>query len=265
MTAAAVAATSSKLLVPRLPADLVPRPHLDQRLGALTSARLTTVVAGTGFGKSTLVAAWATDRNAAWYTVDASDRDPRVFAAGLTMALRVRAPGITLDPAVLSGGSPADDANATGLAGHLAESLAEHLRGDIALVVDDAHELEGSPSTTLLAALCRHAPPALHLVLVSQSEAPFPIARLRAQSQVVELAGVELAFGADETAAVLAAVLGDEPDRELAAAVQRATAGWPAAVRLASAALLGRPPEHRRAALDRLATPGSPLAELLTE
>lgn len=258
-------ATSSKLLVPRVPVDLVARPRLDARLAGITSARLTTVVAGTGFGKSTLVARWAAEHPTAWYTVDRTDRDPRVLAAGLTMALRVRMPSIVVDPAALSGGSPADDSLATGFAAHLASWLADHLRSDVTLVVDDAHELDGSASAPLLAALCRHAPPALHLVLLSQDEVPFPIARLRAQAQVLELTASELAFGPDETAAVVTAALPDAGSGELATLVHRATAGWPAAVRMATAALAGRPPAHRRTAIERLSRPGSPVAELLAE
>ncbi len=257
--------TSSKLLVPRVPADVVARPRLDHRLAGITNARLTTVIAGTGYGKSTLVARWAADHPTAWYTVDRADRDPRVLAAGLTMALRVRTPSIVVDPAALAGGSPADDSLAPGLAAHLAAWLADHLRSDVTLVVDDAHELDGSASAPLLAALCRHAPPTLHLVLLSQDEVPFPIARLRAQAQVLELTASELAFGPDETASVVAASLPDSESPDLAALVHRATAGWPAAVRMATVALAGRPPAHRRAAIERLSRPGSPLAELLAE
>jgi ATP/maltotriose-dependent transcriptional regulator MalT/DNA-binding SARP family transcriptional activator len=259
------AATSSKLLVPRVPADAVARPRLLDALRDVTSRRLTTVVAGTGYGKSTLVAAWAVDQPVAWYTVDRADRDPRVLAAGLTMALRVRTPGLNVDPAVLSGGSPSDDTHAAGLAGFLAESLSEELRTDVALVVDDADELEGSPSAALLAALCRHAPPALHLVLLLQGETPFPIARMRAQGQVLEVGGGDLAFTPEETEALLAAAMPDAPVRELARSVYAVTSGWPAAVRMAAVTLEGRPAEHRRAALDRLSRRGSPLAELLAE
>ena len=259
------AATSSKLLVPRSPPDALRREHLLAALDGAATRRLTTVVAGTGYGKSSLVADWATDRAAAWYTVDRADRDPRVLAAGLTMALRVRTPGLTVDPAVLAGGSPSDDEHAAGLAGFIAASLSEQLRSDVVLVVDDAHELDGSHSAALLAALCRHAPPELHLVLVSQSDAPFPIARLRAQGQVLDLGGADLAFSLPETAALLAVALPGGDAVGLADAVHAVTSGWPAAVRMAAATLQGRAPEHRRSALDHLSHPGSPLADLLAE
>ncbi len=265
MTTGSTAATSSKLLVPRVPPDAIARVHLVERLGGLTGHRLTTVVAGTGYGKSTLVASWAAEHPAAWYTADRADRDPRVLAAGLTMALRLRVPRLTVDPAVLAGGSPADDTHAAGLAGFLAESLAQQLRGDLALVIDDANELDGSPSAALLAALCRHAPAGLHVVLLSQHDASFPIARLRAQAQVLELAGAELAFSLRETEEMLAAALPGADVHDLVPAVHRITSGWPAAVRMAAVALQGRPVEHRLAALERLARAGSPLAELLAE
>ena len=73
---ASTAATSSKLLVPRVPSDQVERAHLAGSLAEVARRRLTTVVAGTGYGKSTLVAAWAGDHPVAWYTVDRADPRP---------------------------------------------------------------------------------------------------------------------------------------------------------------------------------------------
>jgi DNA-binding SARP family transcriptional activator/predicted negative regulator of RcsB-dependent stress response len=266
--------TSAKVLVPRLPPDALERDQLRGRLDGIPLARITTVIAGIGFGKTTAVAGWAADHAAAWYTVDASDRDPRVLAAGITAALRVRIPGVVADPAVLAGGAPADDQHAAGLAAFLADSVGQLARRDLALVIDDAHELDGTPSAALLAALCRLAPPTLHLVLVSQSEAPFPIARLRAQAQVLEIGAADLALAPDETQRVLrqvmspaghAAPAGEGDLDRLAHTVHAATGGWPAAVRLAAAALRGRPAEHRVAAFEQLVHPGGPIAELLAD
>ena len=65
-------------------------------------------------------------------------------------------------------------------------------------------------------ALCRQAPEALHVVLVSRAEPAFSIDRLRGQGQVLELGGADLAFDADEVRAVLEAEL-DGDARELGA------------------------------------------------
>ncbi|MDQ3640057.1 MAG: hypothetical protein M3450_00985, partial [Actinomycetota bacterium] len=59
------------------------RPRLHARLDDGASRRLTTVVAGPGFGKSTLVADWVADRAYAWITVHPGGSSLPAFASGL--------------------------------------------------------------------------------------------------------------------------------------------------------------------------------------
>ena len=56
------------LPAPVAPAAL-PRARLQARLDQGLSRRLTTVIAGAGVGKSTLLAAWAQRHDVAWYTL----------------------------------------------------------------------------------------------------------------------------------------------------------------------------------------------------
>src|ERR1700754_1679168 len=53
---------------------LVSRSELLTRLDGAFGVRLTTVTAGAGFGKSTLLATWAADLRCAWHTVTVRDR-----------------------------------------------------------------------------------------------------------------------------------------------------------------------------------------------
>ena len=64
-----------------------------------------------------------------------------------------------------------------------------------------------------MAGLCRQAPATLHIVLSSRRDPPFPVARLRGQGQVLDLAAADLAFTADETAAVVRAAGATRPGR----------------------------------------------------
>jgi LuxR family maltose regulon positive regulatory protein len=76
----------TKLYVPQRPAghlrhDLVPRPHLIEKLNAGLSGKLTLVCAPAGFGKTTLVANWgwqlaeAGDWNFGWLSLDENDNE----------------------------------------------------------------------------------------------------------------------------------------------------------------------------------------------
>ena len=53
---------TTKLYIPQLNIDLVPRPRLYERMDEGLTRKLTLVSASAGFGKSTLVAGWLSER-----------------------------------------------------------------------------------------------------------------------------------------------------------------------------------------------------------
>jgi ATP/maltotriose-dependent transcriptional regulator MalT/DNA-binding SARP family transcriptional activator len=255
---------SAKIVPPTAPALLLARPHLGERLDEVLQRRLTTIVAEAGFGKSTLLSDWAARVHSAWYTATRDDGSLDTLARGLVNALRLRVPGLPPDlPAVLAGSrgpdSGADEVErAQACAALICQALQEQLRRDLALVVDDFHELVGVGAVRLVDALCREAPPSLHIVLASRLEPPFPIDRLRGQGQVLELGGSDLAFTVAETAELLAEIAGQN-EAETAEQVHEATGGWPAAVRLAAETLREVPASGRASALGRIRRSGGPL------
>jgi tetratricopeptide (TPR) repeat protein len=208
----------------------VPRPALEARLDQAFERRLTTVVAGPGFGKTTTVAGWSRELECAWYTLDSSDDRVAVLARGLADALSL---GVLAELP-----STDEDLRPGALASVLCEALDHKLQGDLFLVLDDLHEVSSAPSVGLIEALCRQAPSELHLVLSSRAEPPFPIERLRGRGHVTSVGASELAFSVDDVRAVLGAPDGG-PLVDLAEEVREVTAGWPAAVRLAAEALRG--------------------------
>jgi ATP/maltotriose-dependent transcriptional regulator MalT/DNA-binding SARP family transcriptional activator len=257
------ATLAAKLLPPAVPPTHVPRPRVEARLGDVWSRRVTVVVAGAGFGKTTLLAGWSGDVPSAWYSVTGDDAAVATLARGLVDALRLRIPGLPADIAGALAGSRGPDADAdeagvaAAFAAVLSEALQEELPRDFALVVDDLEELRDADAALhLVEALCRQAPPSLHLVLSSRSELPFRIDRLRGQGQVLELGSADLAFDEHEVAQLLATVGGDD---DTAAALFKVSAGWPAAVRLAVEALRDVPPPERPHALEQMGRPGSSL------
>jgi len=252
------------LPAPVAPATL-PRAELQARLDQALRRRVTTVIAGAGFGKSTLLAAWAQRQDVAWYTLGAEDAALSTLGRGLVDALRLRVPDLPVDLAATPGtargpdASADEDARADAFAAALSEALQERLRWPLALVLDDLHALApDGAAMRAVEALCRQAPEALHLVLASRAELAFSIDRLRGQGQVLELGGADLAFDADEVGAVLEAELGGDA-RELGGALHQVAEGWPAAVRLACEAMRALAPAQRGAAVERLRSPGGAL------
>ena len=268
---------AAKLVPPREPSGTLARPELEARLAAGTERRLTVVVAGAGFGKSTLAGRVAARRDAAWYTVDAADTHLGSFAAGVVAALRRRLPALPADLAtpIETSVDPKDDAEAhhrgQAAATLVADALQETLGGELLLVLDDCHEIDGAAgSWRFVEALVRFAPPDLHLLLVSRTDPPFGVERLRAQGEVSDVGGSSLAFTVPEIEALVANLLdADVVPREsvgdAAARIHSATGGWPAAVRLTIEALLAAPAGGREAVLDRLQRPEGPLFAYLAE
>jgi DNA-binding SARP family transcriptional activator len=260
---------ASKILPPALPAAWVDRPELLRRLDDVGARQLVTVVAGAGFGKSTLLAAWVARVHAAWYSLAPEDASLPNFLRGLMDALRLRLPNLpdALGTALASSlGPDAEElAPADGFAAALGQALELGLSSDLVLVLDDVHELPtGGPSARLVEGLARHAPARFHLVLSSRAEPPFPIQRLRGRGQVLEVDGGLLALGLEETGELLAAALG--PDgRELSEPVHRMTGGWPAAICLAVESLRRQHPRERAASMAGLRRPGGLLFGYLAE
>ena len=147
------------------------RPFLAARLARRWSVPVTTVVAGAGFGKSTLLAQALRAEAAAPVGIDGwvscrpgHERDVDL-AAGIVGAI----------------GGPSSDADP--LAAVLG-ALRAAAPVDVCIVIDDVHLLGGeSTATRLLGDVVRRLPANAHLVLAGREPPPIPLARLRAADQ----------------------------------------------------------------------------------
>ncbi len=239
------------------------RPGLESRLDEAFGTRLTTVVAGAGYGKTTLLRKWSRDVESGWHTVGSTDRRLGPFTESLVRALRPFVSDVSTDTG-FQVAPPDDEMRAAAIATRLAAQLEGSLRHDFVLILDDVDGLSGTPSARLVEGLVRQGPPTLHLILSGRDDPPFPIQRLRGQGQVLEIDASELAFGTEEIGDLLELYL-DPEARGLAPRIHDVTGGWPAAVRLAVGALESTAGPARAAALDRLSRPEGPLLEYLSE
>ena len=80
----------SKLFIPPPRPNLVPRPKLIDRLNAGMRGKLLLVSAPAGYGKTTLVSAWAqqTDQQIAWLSLDENDNELGHFLTYLIAAMQ---------------------------------------------------------------------------------------------------------------------------------------------------------------------------------
>ena len=232
---------ATKLHVPRPRVDAIRRERLTDRLANAGDTSVTLVSAPAGFGKTTLLAEWLGTPHAdeasatAWLALDHSDSDPAVFWTYVIASIQRAAPHVGgAASAALHTAQPLMSVVAA-LVNDLLESA-----GRIVVVLDDYHVIQSTEVHESVAYLIDHAPPSLHLVIASRSDPPFPLARLRARMQLVEIRAGDLRFTHGESAAYLNGTMGlqlAERDVDLLGA---RTEGWIAALQLAALSLQGR-------------------------
>jgi LuxR family maltose regulon positive regulatory protein len=236
---------TTKLYVPPTRPRLVSRPRLIELLNAGLHRKLTLVSAPAGFGKTTLLSEWVAqcDRPVAWLSLDEGDNDVARFLAYLVAALRT-----------IESLQDAIDSIESGLASALqsaqrpdTESVLTSVINRIAtdprpfvLVLDDYYYIRAGSIHEALTFLLDHQPPQMHLIIVTRTDPPLPLARLRGRGQLSELRQTDLRFTPDETAQFLNEAMGLELSAADLAALASRTEGWIAGLQMAAVSMQGR-------------------------
>jgi LuxR family transcriptional regulator, maltose regulon positive regulatory protein len=229
----------AKLLVPSGTEASIPRRRNLRRLRAEPDRRFVSIVAPPGYGKTTLLAQWATNgpREAAWLTIDDLDNDPGVFLGYLAAALHRIEP---LGPSVFRA-VHARSVSARSVIGRLLSAIVARPR-PVLLALDDAHRLTDRASLDALAELVTYLPPGSQVAVASREPVDLPLARWRAQgSTLLEFGPTELALDAREADALARRHGPGLPDHVIERLTRR-TEGWPALLALATRA--AREPAH---------------------
>jgi len=237
---------ATKLHVPPAGDAVVQRPRLLRRLEEGARRGISLVCAPAGFGKSTLVAEWVRGQdapNAGWVSLDAADGDPVLFWSYLIAALQRAHPEVGVDAgAALRSGSGVRDAVLSVL-----NDLAA-LDSPVTLVLDDYHLVDSEEVHEGVALLAERRPSWLHLVLVSRSDPPVPLGRLRGQGRVEDIGAADLRFTLDEASDFLRDVMALEIGPAAIATLEARTEGWVAGLQLAALSMRDRDDQEAFAA-----------------
>jgi LuxR family maltose regulon positive regulatory protein len=227
------------------------------------------VSAPAGFGKTTLLSEWVSERmkdeggrmkdeerlhpfaalragssslilhpsKVAWLSLDEGDSDPARFLAYVVAALQTIAPsvGAGVLAALQSPQPPPTEAILTVLLNEITT-----LSDDFILVLDDYHVIDAKPVDQALTFLVEHLPPQMHLVIATREDPQLPLARYRARSQLTELRAADLRFTPAEAAEFLNQVMGLNLSAEEVAALEARTEGWIAGLQLAAISMQGQ-------------------------
>lgn len=248
-------AAIAKLSQPRVE-GVIQRQRLFARLDEITGGACAWIAGPPGSGKTSLTSSWLEARGlkALWYQVDSGDEDIASFFHYLGMA--------AAEAGLIGKGElPAFTA------GHLADlgafarrwfrALWQHAPRPIAFVLDDYQEVSAAAGLhAVIREALAEAPQDVRVVVVSRSEPPAELARVRANRRLVEVGWEELRLTVEE-AGGLAQAAGASGRTDVGALVLRCD-GWAAGLVL----LLDQPggagpdpvtPRSRRAMFDYFA------------
>ncbi len=230
----------TKFFVPPIPSSYLPRPHLLEMLDEALTHSLTLVSAPAGAGKTLLVSAWleSIPKKGAvigWLSLDEADNEPGRFLEYMVASLEEG--GLVIDTPEIQGFN--------GIA-QLENILADIVRGilpiqrDLILILDDYHLIQNKEIHKALEYLIAHSPPRLHIVILTRSDPPLELARLRVAGQLVEVRMEQLRFSPQEAGSFLEKVAGVILDEKDVVALNGRTEGWVAGLQMAAISLRGR-------------------------
>jgi LuxR family transcriptional regulator, maltose regulon positive regulatory protein len=232
----------TKLHAPSLRKEWVERRALISVLAG-TAAKLVLIEAPAGFGKTTLAAQWrasaSEERRFAWVSLDRGDDDPCRLWWYIAHALQRACPGLSVDEVLRALRVPVSDITGTVVPLLVGELAA--FQAPVVLVLDDYQLIMEASRHEQTAFLLLHLPPSVEIALVTRTDPPLPLARLRAAGEMVEIRMPELRLEPSEAAALVHNVSGFElAEPDLAVLLER-TEGWPAGLYLAALSLRGHP------------------------
>ncbi len=231
----------TKALVPRRREDISHRQRLIDRLHDNIHLRVQVVSAPAGYGKTTLLVDFANDLDipVCWYSLDASDHDPRVLLEGISASIRFRFPnfGQLTHSRLLVAEDVAREA------GHLVGTLTGEMYAAIPeyflLLIDDYHFVEDSgPTKRLLDLLVDRAPDNCHIIISSRTTVELPaISKLASQRQAASLDTSDLSFTPREVKELLATLYGLHLSNTEADKLTTDTEGWIIGIQLSTYSL----------------------------
>lgn len=226
----------TKIFIPQVSGEHLPRRRLISKINRGIQRKLVLVAAPAGYGKTTLLAAWAEQSSlpVAWISIDRTENDPTVFLTYLVAAIGTSLHDLhqtvldkLINPNVFSAQSLIT----------LVINQVSRAETSLVLVIEDFHRINDPQVINAVCYLLEHLPHNLHLIISSRSSLPFPCSRFRATGDLIELLDTDLRFTLDESREYLKATLTQRiDDRTMMILGQRAD-GWITALKMVAIAL----------------------------
>jgi LuxR family maltose regulon positive regulatory protein len=198
----------TKVMPPRRRADVLTRQRLLDRLYDMVDRKAVLMSAPAGYGKTTLLVDFAQDLEhpVCWYTLDESDRDPRIFLEHLVLSLRHRFPQFGERTRQALATIPKLSDGAPGVVNVLLNEMVDAIPRWFVLVLDDYHRLgETQEVGAILSRYLTQQTDQCLTIIASRSVIELPSAiSLAARGALDGIGQDELRFNAAEIQGLLA-------------------------------------------------------------
>ncbi len=225
---------TSRFAPPAVRDDMVFR---DRVLAGLADSRTPVIClrAPAGYGKSTVISQWASrdGRPFAWIPLDPTHDDAVLLGSLLTAAIAAVEPSSTTFHPVVTGQEPS-------LSNVVLPALGQQLGAastPFVMILDDLQVITEPGALRMLRLVLTSVPDGSQIVVISRTEPPIGLDRLRAAGRVTDIGADELAMDRGEARILLA---GTGLSTELTEAVIAQSEGWPVGVYLAGMAARSR-------------------------
>ena len=228
-----------KFQVPRHQSSLLSREHLLSLLDTSIDYKLTLIAGPAGYGKTTLASQWiaarATSPNAphiAYLTLDEDDNDPIRFWHYLIAACQRFQPTCGKDTLTLLLAHRLPPFKPlTMMLTALLNALSQ-LEHPCVLILDDFHAIRSSGVIETLSFFLDHLPTTLHLMILLRGDTPFPLARLRAHNELLDIYPPQFCFSLEDIRAFFKQELSFTLSTRALHQIYEKVDGWPAGLRL---------------------------------
>lgn len=220
----------SKTSRPLASEQAIVRSRLLEILDAHQQTPLILLQSPAGFGKTTLVSQWIKSFNqVGWYALDESDNQIEHFASYFIASIMMATDGRIIKTQALVNKHQYASLNA--LFSQLFVELSE-IEQQIYLVLDDYHLITNEEIHGALRFFLRHQPDNITLLLLTRSNPPVGIAKLRVKGKLLELTHQQLAFTPEECLVFFHGMFGIDLNAHSVNTLCASINGWPTALQL---------------------------------
>jgi len=232
----------SKLLIPRL-THTIKRDRLLSMMSDLDKKRITTVISGAGYGKSTLVAqvCHQAEFDTVWYRLDAYDRDLITFLDYLIHGIRKYYESFGRETVRRIDSSQQLTMESEEILTVFLRELESFINKELVIVLDDYHLVSQEQEiNTALEFIIERFSPLIHLVLISRKVPDIPLSLYRARRETLEISEKDIAFTLEETGQLYENMFDVDMSTENLDTLFKKTHGWVSGLILVYLSLKGR-------------------------